>query len=108
MTQDTSNSTILSFEHKAWGAASAILVILIAVFSYVWTSRVATVDVRFEKAETRFEKIDNKLDSIAITLATISARMATKDDVIKLTDRIATNEKSIAMLNVRVENLQNN
>jgi hypothetical protein len=106
MTQDTSNNTILSFEHKAWGAASAILVLLIAVFAYVWTSRVAIVDVRFEKVETRFEKMDAKLDNIAISLATISAKMATKDDVIKLTDRIATNEKAIAMLNVKVEHLK--
>ncbi len=80
--------------------AAMVFSLFVAVCAWTWTSRVAVVDGRFEKVEA-------KQDQMIVTLAKIESKMATKDDMIQISSRISNNEKSIGILNVKVEHLQN-
>ncbi|MFT4924608.1 MAG: hypothetical protein ACI8WB_000691 [Phenylobacterium sp.] len=94
-------STVTAKQFVSFENISVIVVgLLIAICAWVWTSRVAVVD-------GRFEKIDTKLEQVVITLTKMEAKMATKDDMPVMSRRISANEKATGILNAKVEHLEN-
>lgn len=103
-----SESTVTAKQFMSFETISAIVFgLFVSVVAWTWTNRVTVVDGRFEKVESKIEKVEQKQDQMIITLAKIEAKMATRDDMREISQRISNNEKTIGILNVKVEHLHN-
>mgnify|MGYP000447846953 CR=1 FL=1 len=86
--------------------ASAIFMLSVGVLSWTWNSRVDTVDEKFKQMDARFEKLDSKLDQLILSVNTIQNTMATKQDLLKLSERVTDTEKVIAKNEFRLSHLE--
>ncbi|MFT4924009.1 MAG: septal ring factor EnvC (AmiA/AmiB activator) [Phenylobacterium sp.] len=100
-------TTVTAKQFISFETVSAILFSLfIGVCAWAWSSvddRFEKVDQRFEKVDQRFEKVESKQDAMMVMLTRIEAQMATKDDIIKIHERISTNEKNIGIISAKVD-----
>lgn len=86
--------------------ASIVFAVTIAIAAWTWNNRVDNVDQRFTQLDQRFERLDTKLDKLILSVNTIQNTIATKDDLLKLSDRVNEVEKDVARLDFRVEHLE--
>ncbi len=74
---------------------AAAFTLLFAISAFVWNSHMRD-----------FEKLDGKLDKLILSVNTIQNTMATKDDLLKLSDRVTQVEKEVAKLDYRVTHVE--
>ncbi|WP_288985964.1 hypothetical protein [uncultured Pseudoalteromonas sp.] len=74
---------------------AAAFTLLFAISAFVWNSHMRD-----------FEKLDGKLDKLILAVNTIQNTMATKDDLLKLSDRVTQVEKEVAKIDYRVEHIE--
>ncbi|WP_245008195.1 hypothetical protein [Pseudoalteromonas piscicida] len=99
----------ITFEYVLAGALALVCVLA----TITWNSRTDAVDQKFskidgkfERIDQRFEKLDEKLDKLILSVNTIQSTMATKDDLIKLSNRVTDAEKDIARLEYQFDQFE--
>lgn len=115
MSRSTVTTNVTAKQFMSFETISAIAFgLFVTICAWTWTNRVSVVDGRFErveakidKVESKIEKVEQKQDQMVLTLARIEAKMVTKDDLQPMSRSISDNEKSIGILTVKVEHLEN-
>ncbi|MBB1333894.1 MULTISPECIES: hypothetical protein [unclassified Pseudoalteromonas] len=86
--------------------ASIVFMVTVGISAWTWNNRVDNVDNRFTQLDQRFEKLDTKLDKLILSVNTIQNTVATKDDLLKLSNRVTQNEKDVARMDFRVNHIE--
>lgn len=86
--------------------ASLVFMVTVGIAAWTWNNRVDNVDNRFTQLDQRFEKLDTKLDKLILSVNTIQNTVATKDDLLKLSNRVTQNEKDVARMDFRVNHIE--